>query len=460
MRSYLQKDLSDSELDRSLDALLCARLRELKIFVIVTSLEEQEDLDEFKAFLLRLKDKLRRAPSSPRTMVSATPLVRFPWTPLEFEDMTDPKTLSRLCGFVKNVAVQAGFEFRGAAGVEEAWVSQALVRARGPEILEAAREAQRKTDFVFREEVTPEYFEAFRAALAERGIDPDTVVRGYHPDTQGATPWENLNPGVSRRFLKAEWGKCLERVQTPVCLGWVDEKGACQACGACSAPEREAITHARSAPRQDLDALEIRIREQRRSETPVPVEVELSDMCQGLPRDLVEAWHARAWMKAFPELVGPYRRHETHDEEHFLATGRRILTPVFLAEGARRLAELLADPEALEAVQGHFAPYGRVLGAPAVAPTRFVVASEAPVDPVPWLSAKGLKHTFRRDGDGKRWELAKEAAKKRIAREVSAQPDGERWRLVVTLDEKFDAREFLRAVVPPERRHAIAARWE
>lgn len=459
MRSYLQKDLSDAELDGSIDALLRARLRELKIFVIVTGKEEQEDLDEFKAFLSRLKDKLRRSPSSPRTMVSATPLVRFPWTPLEFEDMDDPKTLSRQCGFVKNVVVQAGFEFRGAADVEEAWTSQVLVRARGPEILDSVREAQRRTEFVFREAVTPEFFDALRSVFAERGIDPDSTTRGYHPDVQGATPWDDLDPGVTRRFLKDQWKKCLEHVQNPVCLGWVGEKGHCLACGACSPAEREAITHMREAPRQDLDALETRIRELRRSETIVAVEVDLDPVCQGLPRDLVEAWHARAWMKAFPELVVGYRRHETDPEEHLLATGRRILSPVWLPDAAERVRAILSSPEELAKVQELFAPYGRVLGVPGEAPSKFVLRSATPIDPVAWLTSRGLKHTFRRDGSDRRWEFPKETLKKRIAKGiVRRDADGESF-LEVELDEKFDAREFLRAVVPQELRHEAKAVW-
>ena len=461
MRSYLQKDLSESELDRSLDALLRARLRELKIFVIVTGLEEQEDLDEFKAFLLKLKEKLRRAPTSPRTMVSATPLVRFPWTPLEFEDMTDPKSLSRMCGFVKNVAVQAGFEFRGAAGIEEAWVSQALVRARGPEILEAARAAQAKTDFVFRDAVTPEFFEAFRAALHEKEIDPDSVVRGYHPDEQATVPWEALDPGVTRGFLRGQWRKCRDHVQTPVCLGWVDEKGRCHACGACTPEEREAITHEREAVRQDLDALETRVREQRRSETVVAVEVELAPACQGLPRDLVEAWHARAWMLVFPELVRGYRRHESHDEDYFLASGRRVLSMVWLPEAAELVRRVLSSPDERARLDAVFAPYGRVLGAPGEPPVRFVLRSAAPLDPSKWLSERGLKHVFRKDGASTRiWDFPKETLKKRIAKSLVRRDSETESVLEVGLDEKFDAREFLRAAVPLERRHDVAARWE
>lgn len=459
MRKYLQKDLTDEELDRSLDSLLRARLRELKVFVIVTGNEEQEDYDDWKAFLYRLKDKLRRSPHPPRTVVSATPLVRFPWTPLEFEDMPDPKTLSRMCGLVKATAVSAGFEFRGAADVDEAWVSQVLVRARGPEILSAVREAQSRTGYVFRDVITTEFFETLRAVFTERGIDPDSTVQGYHPEVQPTTPWDDLNPGVTRKFLRSEWQRCRDFLQTPVCLGWVEEEGDCHACGACTKTEKEAITHARQAPRQDLDALDKKIREIRRSETLVPIEVDLAATCRGLPRDLVEAWHARAWMQAFPELTRGYRRHESDPEDAFLSTGRRILTSVWLPEAAERVREILADDTLRSALDPFFAPYGTIQGAQGEPPRRFVMRSTASLDPSKWLVERGLKHTFRREGTARRWEFPKETLKKRILKDLVREEQDGTMVLRVETDEKFDVREFLRAVVPDKERHLLEASW-
>lgn len=374
--------------------------------------------------------------------------------------MPDPKTLSRMCGFVKSVAVNAGFEFRGAAGVEEAWVSQVLVRARGPHILEAVREAQRRTGFLFRDAVSEEFYKSLREVLSENDRDPDEAVKGFDPEVQESVPWEDLNPGVSRKFLKSEWRRCLEHVQTPVCLGWVDEEGDCQACGACNKEEREAITHARQPPRQDLDALERRVKELRRSETVVEVEVELSDACQGLARDLVESRLASALMTHAPELVRGYRHHEPDPEEIFLSTGRRILRPVLLEEAAETLRTLLRDPDFLERTTRSFASLGRVLGSPGTPPTRVLLRGSAPLDPGGWVASRGLKHTFRKDGSTRRWEFPKETLKKRIVRGLVRAESDEGAEIRIEIDEKFDVKEFLKAVVAPEDRHAVTVRWE
>lgn len=464
MRTFLQKDLSEEELYGSLAALLRERLRELKVFLIATGQETEDDFLEYRKFLGRLKELLGRAASRPRVVFSATPLVTFPWTPLEFLDMPTPKDLSRIVGWIKAGAVSAGFEFRGAAGIEEAWVSQVLVRARSPEILAAVRRAQEKTGFVFRDAVTEEFFLALREELSENGKDPDDAVRGFSGDVRGERPWSGLEPGVARSFLVREWDKCREFAQTPVCLGWVDEPGKCHACGACTPPEREAITHARERDEQDLDLLERRLRNRRAKEEVVAVEVELAPVCQGLPMDLVHAWHARAWMKELG-VVREYRRHEKHgradDGDDCLATGREVLSPVLWAEGAAKVREALTDPDSLARINALFSPYGTVKG-PAAAETDDrnweIVSPEHPDLPA-WLSGLGLKHTMRREGARWNFEMAKESVRKKLVAQATLVElaDGS-WSIRLRTGEKFSLRDFLRTVLGDSRGKATVTR--
>ncbi len=465
LRRFLQKDLSEDELYRSLASVFRERQREIKVFLIATGREEEEDYAEFRNFLQRLRTLWERAASRPRVIFSATPLVRFPWTPLEFDDMSDPRELSRRVGFIKAAVVNAGFEFRGSAGIEEAWVSQVLVRAKDGRVMEAVRAAQAKTGFVFREAVTEEFYETLRQELTELYGDPDAFVRGYPESDVDLQPWSLLEPGVARRFLVREWKRCQDFEQTPVCLGWVDEPGKCQACGACTPPEREAITHARAAVEQDLDVLDKRLRAARAAEVVVDVEVELSEACLGLPMDLVHAWHARAWMKALG-LEKAYRRHEKHGREpegdDCLAAGREVLRPVFSGEAAATVRAALEDGQILSKLDGLFAPYGKVLG-PAREPPGEVAWSctsrEAP-DLAGWLASKGLKHTLRREGNARVYDLPKESIKKKIAMRLrSEEAVGGGWKTEIVAGEKFSVRDFLRGAFPgPERTYAALRR--
>ncbi len=465
LRKFLQKDLSEDELYRSLASIFRERQREIKVFLIATGREEDEDYAEFKIFLRRLRELWERAASRPRVIFSATPLVRFPWTPLEFDDMPDPRVLSRKVGFIKAAAVTAGFEFRGSAGVEEAWVSQVLVRARDGRVLDAVREAQKKTGFIFRDVVTEEFYEVLRQELTERYGDPDQFVRGYGEELEAGQPWSNLDPGVARRFLVREWKRCQEFDQTTVCLGWVDEPGKCHACGACTPPEREAITHARTAHNQDLDKLDKKLRALRETEEAVGVQVELFDTCVGLPMDLIQAWHARAWMKTLG-VVREYRRHDpfgrSEESEDCLAAGLEILNPVFWKDAAEKVREALSDEQILSQVNALFAPYGKVLGPASANAAQAIWSMTTPTAPdlSGWLASRGLKHTLRREGAIRVYDLPKESLKKKLAVVLRCEEgDDGIWQTHLESAEKFSVRDFLKGAMPgTERVYAVLRR--
>jgi radical SAM superfamily enzyme YgiQ (UPF0313 family) len=464
LRSFLQKDLSDDELYRSLSFLLKERLRELKVFLIATGRETEEDFEEYRIFLRRLRELLDRAASRPRVVFSATPLVCFPWTPLEFHDMPSPRELTRIVGLIKGGAVSAGFEFRGAAGIEEAWVSQVLVRARDTRPMEAVRRAQARTGFVFRDAVTPEFFEALRQELSADGTDPEEFVRGYSPEGGADRPWSDLEPGVARRFLVKEWEKCGRFEQTPVCLGWVDEPGKCHACGACTPPERDAIVHARTGVEQDLAELERRLKAERAAEKTLEVRVELDGICQGLPMEAVHARHARAWMKVL-DIDREYRRHEAHgrseEGDDCIATGLEVLRPVFRGAAADRVVQALGDPSVLERVNALFAPHGKVLGPGALpAESGWIVEIPEPPDLAGWLGEEGIKHTLRRDGAARVFEISRDSLRKKVVSAIRLEGEEGSWRVRLETGPKFGLAGFLRRALPGRLRNLASVRRE
>jgi hypothetical protein len=80
--------------------------------------------------------------------------------------------------------------------------------------------------------------------------------------------------------------------------------------------------------------LERRLKALRAQETEIAIDVDLSPACRGLPMDLIQTRHARAWMKLLDDPKG-YRRHHPHgrseDSDDCLASGLETLKPVFLA---------------------------------------------------------------------------------------------------------------------------------
>jgi hypothetical protein len=182
--------------------------------------------------------------------------------------------------------------------------------------------------------------------------------------------------------------------------------------------------------------------------------------------DIVQAWNARAWMKVLG-LVREYRRHEPHgrwdDGVDCLASGLEILNPVFLAEGADRVRRALEDPEVLDRVNAEFRFYGRILG-PATGEATdgiwHLTGSVAP-DLSGWLASKGIKHTLRREGTARVYDLSRDSLKKKILRTLrSEQAQDGSWSTSVGSGEKFSVREFLHGVHPGSDRFQASLRRE
>src|SRR5690606_32854458 len=104
IRKYLQKGLDEPDLREALGSVLKRPLRELKVFMIATGLEEEEEYIEFEAFVKALPGIMRSSSYRPRVVFSATPLVRFPWTPLEFAPAFTPEVYSKVTRRLGHIA--------------------------------------------------------------------------------------------------------------------------------------------------------------------------------------------------------------------------------------------------------------------------------------------------------------------------------------------------------------------
>jgi len=161
-------------------------------------------------------------------------------------------------------------------------------------------------------------------------------------------------------------------------------------------------------------------------------------------------------------VVRGYRRHEPHgraeESDDCLAAGFETLNPVFRKEAANLVKDALGDEQILSQVNALFAPYGRVVGLadpPAIDATWSLSSPVAP-DLSGWLASKGLKHTMRREGESRVYDLPKDSIKKKIAVRLRSQPTSDgTWVTEIVTAEKFSARDFLKTAVPgPERTYA------
>ena len=126
-RRFLRKGLSEADLRRILQALHGQRVREVKLFYLLTGRETESDLDEFGAFLRWLKEIRRAADSPPRAIFSFGMLVRMPFTPLRHDGaVLDEAAWRPLVGRARSACEANGFEFRLAVEWEEYLLTQSI----------------------------------------------------------------------------------------------------------------------------------------------------------------------------------------------------------------------------------------------------------------------------------------------------------------------------------------------
>jgi hypothetical protein len=126
-RRFLRKGLSEADLRRVLQSLHAERIREVKLFYILTGSESTDDFAEFARFLRWLKEMRRTADSPPRAIFSFGMLVRMPFTPLRHDGaVMDEQAWRQLAGRARAACETNGFEFRMASQWDEYALAQAL----------------------------------------------------------------------------------------------------------------------------------------------------------------------------------------------------------------------------------------------------------------------------------------------------------------------------------------------
>ena len=459
LRRYLQKGLEEEDLWTALRSVLRRPIRELKVFTITTGVESEEDFAEFEDFVKRLPTVMRSASQRPRVIFSATPLVRFPWTPLEFAPAPLPEVYARSARRIGHIARMAGFEYRGAADEAENYISQVLVRADRPGYWAALRRAVGETGFVYYREVQEEFMDALRSALAAEGIGDDLALGGFDLEESRKKPWSRWETGVRRQWLHVQYKRARRFVDPGYCLGTTDEEASCLACTACEDKEEMALlTGLRRKHASDAEGFDGRRKAFRQSALPMSLEVHWGAKAAGLPRKYAALVLASALMRAEAGLVPHFWRFGSSlspaSRDLGWVAGLDRVALEWLPEGEALLRDRLRDPAFLERVNAALGDWGELIGE--------VLAHEIPLEPTylfvspfrpnpdAYAKALGLRFTLRKQEGRTLCEWSKDSLKKRIvngmewiqAETEDASGKGV-WEVTVDAGPKFDPEVFL-----------------
>ncbi|MBO4313207.1 MAG: TIGR03960 family B12-binding radical SAM protein [Desulfovibrio sp.] len=239
LRDVINKGITEDDILLHVQKLLEHGWRMVKLyFMIGLPTETDEDLKAIADLCRKVRDAAGKG--GPRLQVSAalSPFVPKPFTPFQWVEQISEREISRRVALVRE-------HFQHQKCLKLHWHEPAMSRLEGilsradRHMADVVEKAYRKgavfTSWMEHFSIAP-----WLEALDECGIDADACTASR--DIDAPLPWDHLEAGVSKEFLKREWRRALEGKTTPDC-----RYASCRQCGACdtkAAPSRLRATAA------------------------------------------------------------------------------------------------------------------------------------------------------------------------------------------------------------------------
>jgi len=431
MRAFLCKSLSDEDIELALQTLLSNRVREIKLFYILTGHEVPEDLAAFSSFCSRLQEKLRAPKCGTRVVLSFGRLVRMPNTPLMFDRLLLDEQEWRFCvDGVSAACRRAKLEFRFAFDWPD-YLGTQLLAACGhvdaPAIVQLASNGL-------------SYHGPWLPAEAAKLQSVVTV------QMEPSLPFPFVERPVTFEFLKKRWEEACAYRDMGYCLG-----STCSACGACSTPaEKLQMTrHARAQRITEADIEAVSRVEASKRRLPLLYRfVTLPETCAGLQPATLNAEVMNQLLCRHPDLIENLLSVEEvlfsfgENEDRFqIPCGQTIVA--FRAWDPKALQRALADAAPLvgEEASDGFQPgiFSKASCILHTSLTSRVVAESGSK----WLKDLHLAHTLCKAGEGWRLDLASAALKKKMLYTCSLQPVEGGTCITIEFSSKLGLRDWL-----------------
>lgn len=447
LRKFLNKNLDDDTLFRSIRAILDSPVRELKIFLIATGREEAADYAALQDTLGRINDIVAVRPHRPRIVFSVTPLVCFPHTPLEFEEAARPETMDKALDSICRIILRAGFEVRQSASVSDYRFSQLLARAGDPGFAAALIRLYEETGYVYYRNIPDNIVSRFAGLLKEEATGEAGPFAGYPPEQRPGRPWSGIHTGVDAGFLGEAHRMISAGGETPSCFG----TGKCSACGVCpDSGYRDGIIFSKQEKNYKHTDLHRKIQEKRKSIKPVKFCFSGGSAGLGLPGGFRAQALARAIMAAYEELTDFYAGYggsfwDTSGKGAWI-TGDDIITLNWYGDGISLLEGIIREKEFTKKVNEHIPGEWGLLkraGCSGPANVRLIITSVKDIDPRNYLEASRLKYTLRKtSGSSFVYEFSRDSLKKNIILSLTKNVSDGLTALVLDAGIKFNLEKF------------------
>jgi hypothetical protein len=446
LRRHLHKSLDDQELKNSLSILIRAPLRELKIFLIATGKETVEDFTEFCTFLAYIQKVISMAGRKPRIIFSMTPLVRFPYTPLEREDAPEASICREIVLQTERFVNSRGFEFRDSADSNDYYISQMLIRAQDQRITAAIYTAIVQSGFVYYREVTTELLQSIESELKRAKLKPADALKGLSSEAIDGRP---VKININDSFLVEQAQAAETFTDKGYCMGDSDSAGSCHSCGACESEQSiTAITEMREPRSLSIDALRKRVKDRQESIT-ISFKMDIPLARRGIPRKNTGIALARAIMLSDKRLIVPFLSYGNSYVNDTFQTpwifGDDFISLNFHKSSQSLLEELCGQKEFIDMVNSNLGSWGTVKEANNNSDKKTQLFFESPFkfEGTAYFKKFSLKHITRKTGENQyNYEFTKDVLKKKIIGGCTCLTTESSSQVSVQPLEKFNFYEF------------------
>jgi len=224
LRRVINKDITNDDMRAAAAAAFGRGWDLIKLYgMLGLPTETDDDVEALADLAADLLDEARRAGRrKAEVKVSANPFVPKAWTPFQWEPLIPEADFERRVRLLRD-------RCRPLRGVKLGWGEHADARleallARGDRRLGAviARAHEHGAAFDGWNEMRRP--DAWAKAFEEHGIDLAAELGGR--DLDATLPWEIIDPGVSRVYMRLERERALREERTPDC-----RLGGCTGCG-------------------------------------------------------------------------------------------------------------------------------------------------------------------------------------------------------------------------------------
>ena len=450
MRAFLSKSLADTEIASAIKALLDRRVRELKLFFILTAYETPEDLEAFSDFCLRIKGWLGQPNAGTRVVLSFGRLVRMPNTPLSYDRLflEDEEWRFSVDG-VAAACRRAQLECRFAFDYPDYLGTQLLAAC--------SHDAAAAVVALACEGLS--YHGPWRAEEAARlrtAISLNAAVRANDPS------FPFVRRTVSEAFLSDAWKAAEQALDNGYCLGTT-----CLGCGACvDATERKALTGRIRTPPVTQEMIEAvaRIEADKKRLKPIYLRAVLPADFTGRSPAWVSARIMQTLLTRHPDWTENLLAVDEalfsfgeNEDKLLIPSGETIL--LFKAWDSAALGASLA-PEESENL--HLTPILSETFTPGTFSHTLwelhttALPREAAQQASIWLKELHLSHTLRRNDELWRIDLTPAALKKRTVYELAVRHEYGGSCVSVRFSPKTHIRDLLARLPPAEDHPHIA----